>query len=139
MLLQSLALWGAMVWGQHVQTQSIDQIAREYDYRIEAGSARKPNKSGRVEQLQMALQTLGPILQPIAMSGVIGPMNALLAEWADSLDIDAKQFLLPPPPPPPQPPPGMTRFRGASCRGVRHLSPEGVLIKAATPLMFQRS
>ena len=99
---------GAMVWGQHVQTQSIDQIAREYDYRIEAGSARKPNKSGRVEQMQMALQTLGPILQPVAMAGVIGPMNALLSSWAESLDIDAKQFLLPPPPPPPQPPPGMT-------------------------------
>ena len=96
---------GAMVWGQQVQQQSIDQIAREYEYRIEAGSARKPNKSGRVEQMQMALQTLGPVLQPIAMQGMTGPMNALLAAWADSLDIDAKQFLLPPPPPPP--PPGM--------------------------------
>jgi hypothetical protein len=98
---------GAMVWGQQVQQQSIDQIAREYEYRIEAGSARKPNKSGRVEQMQMALQTLGPVLQPIAMQGMTGPMNALLSAWAESLDIDAKQFLLPPPPPPPQPPPGM--------------------------------
>ena len=96
---------GAMVWGQQVQQQSIDQIAREYEYRIEAGSARKPNKSGRVEQMQMALQTLGPVLQPIAMQGMTGPMNALLSAWAESLDIDAKQFLLPPPPP--QPPPGM--------------------------------
>ena len=55
--------------------------------------------------MQMALQTLGPVLQPIAMQGMTGPMNALLSAWAESLDIDAKQFLLPPPPP--QPPPGM--------------------------------
>ena len=94
---------GAMVWGQ-VQQMGVDQVAREYAYRIEAGSARKPNKSGRVEQMQMALQTLGPVLQPLVMQGVTGPMNALLSAWADSLDIDAKQFLLPPPPP--MPPPG---------------------------------
>ena len=60
---------GAMVWGQQVRQQSIDQIAREYEYRIEAGSARKPNKSGRVEQMQMALQTLGPVLQAYCHAG----------------------------------------------------------------------
>lgn len=97
---------GAMVWGNQVQEATLDQMAREYEYRVEAGSARKPNKGGRVEQMSMALQTLGPILQPLAMQGIPGPMNALLAAWADSLDIDARQFMLPPPPPPPQPPPG---------------------------------
>jgi len=84
-------------------------VAREFEYRIEAGSARKPNKATRVEQMQAALQTLGPILQGLVPMGVVDPLNALITDWAESLDIDAKPYLLPPPPPPPQPagpPPG---------------------------------
>ena len=96
---------GAMLWQKTVMESSLDQIAREYDYRIEAGSARKPNKASEVERMGMALQTLGPILQPLAIQGMPGPMNALLKAWADSLDIDATNFLLPPPPPPPPPQP----------------------------------
>jgi hypothetical protein len=92
---------GAMVWAQSVANASLDEMSRSYDYRVEAGSARKPNKAGRVEQMQMALQTLGPVLQPLAMSGNPEPMNALLSAWAESLDIDPSGFMLPPPPPPP--------------------------------------
>lgn len=94
---------GTAVWQQMMEQTTIDRLAREYDYRIEAGSARKPNKAGRVETMQMALQTMGPILQPLAMQGQVGPFNALLTAWADSLDIDASAFLLPEPPPPPPP------------------------------------
>ena len=125
---------GAMVWGQQVQQQSIDQIAREYEYRIEAGSARKPNKSGRVEQMQMALQTLGPVLQPIAMQGMTGPMNALLSAWAESLDIDAKQFLLPTS----TAPSGYGESRGASVEESPP-QPGGVLIQAVIRSMYPRS
>jgi hypothetical protein len=83
-------------------------IAREFEYRIEAGSARKPNKATRIEQMQAALQTLGPILQGLVPMGIVDPLNSLLTDWAESLDIDAKPYLIPPPPPPPQPgaPPG---------------------------------
>lgn len=92
---------GAQAWAQMMEQTDINTLAREYDYRIEAGSARKPNKAGKVEQMQMALQTLGPILQGLVPMGQVGPMNALLSEWAKSLDIDAKQFMIPQPPPPP--------------------------------------
>lgn len=94
---------GAIVWDQSVRETGIDELARSYEYRIEAGSARKINKSGRVEQMQMAMQTMGPLLQPIAMSGNPEPLNALLSAWAESLDIDPTGFLIPPPPPPPPP------------------------------------
>jgi hypothetical protein len=92
---------GAQVWEEMIQNLDINALAREYDYRIEAGSARKPNKAGRVEQMQMALQTLGPVLQGLIPMGVVDPFNALITEWAKSLDIDSKQFLVPKPPPPP--------------------------------------
>jgi hypothetical protein len=100
---------GAAAWGQHIASMDPATVAREFEYRVEAGSARKPNKATRVEQMQAALQTLGPILQGLVPMGMVDPLNALISDWADSLDIDAKPYLLPPPPPPPPPPgpPGM--------------------------------
>ena len=95
---------GAIAWEKEVMKRDIVTLTRDFLYRIEAGSARKPNKSTRVEQMQMALQTLGPILQPVAMAGMVQPFNALITDWADSLDIDPTPYLLPPPPPPPPPP-----------------------------------
>lgn len=95
---------GAQVWANMLQTMDINQLAREFDYRIEAGSARKPNKASEVEKMNMALQTLGPILQGLIPMGVVDPMNALLNAWCKSLDIDPQPFMIPPPPPPPPPP-----------------------------------
>jgi hypothetical protein len=95
---------GAEVWSQQVQQMDVHALAREFDYRIEAGSARKPNKAGRVEQMNMAVQTLGPILQGLIPLGQVGPMNALLSDWCKALDIDPKPYMIPPPPPPPPPP-----------------------------------
>jgi hypothetical protein len=57
----------------------------------------------RVEQMNMALQTLGPMLQQVAAGGNPAPMNALLSSWADANDIDVTNYLLPPPPPPAPP------------------------------------
>ena len=94
---------GAAAWAQYVNVMDPATIAREFDYRVESGSARKPNKATRVEQMQAALQTLGPILQGLVPSGVVDPLNALISDWAESLDIDAKPYLIPPPPPPPPP------------------------------------
>jgi hypothetical protein len=96
---------GAVAWEREVQSRDIVSLTRDFLYRVEAGSARKPNKATRVEQMQMAVQTLGPLLQPIAMAGMVDPMNALIVDWADSLDIDSTPYLLPPPPPPPPPEP----------------------------------
>lgn len=98
---------GAVAWEQHVSNMEPIQVAREYDYRVEAGSARKPNKATRAEQMQAALQNLGPVLSGLIGAGVVDPFNALIKDWADSLDLDATPYLIPPPPPPPEmPPPG---------------------------------
>ncbi len=97
---------GAEAWNMHLNAAGGDQvgaIAREFDYRIESGSARKPNKMYRQEQMQNALQVLGPVLQGLIPMGMVGPYNALLSDWADSLDLDASPYMLPPPPPPPPP------------------------------------
>ena len=92
---------GAVAWEQHVSSLEPIQVAREYEYRIESGSARKPNKATRAEQMQAALQNLGPVLSGLIGSGIVDPFNALVKDWADSLDLDASPYLIPPPPPPP--------------------------------------
>ena len=51
----------AQAWGMHVQGESPDAIVREYDYRVEAGSARKPNVATRIENITSAMQILAPI------------------------------------------------------------------------------
>lgn len=96
---------GAAGWAMTVAKQDIVGLTRDFLYRIEAGSARKPNKATRVEQMQLSVQTLGPILSQLVGAGVVDPFNALMKDWADSLDIDAAPYLVPPPPPPAPPPP----------------------------------
>lgn len=113
---------GAAVWAQTVQKDDIVALTREFLYRVEAGSARKPNKATRVEQMQMSVQTLGPILSQLVGAGMVEPFNALMKDWADALDIDASPYLIPPPPPPapPSPPPsdGMAAEAGGGPPGL---------------------
>jgi hypothetical protein len=101
---------GAEAWRMHMSTQDGDptgSIAREFEYRIESGSARRVNKDAKIDQMTQALQVLGPALQGQAAQGNVGPWNALISDWAAALDLDASNYLLaPPPPPPPAPPAG---------------------------------
>jgi hypothetical protein len=98
---------GAAVWKNLQETVTLGQLAMNWDYRIEAGSARKPNVAGKIESLQIAIQTMGPTLQGLIGQGVVGPWNALIGDWAEALQLDASRYMVPePPPPPPPPPPG---------------------------------
>jgi len=91
---------GAAVWAQHVMQLNPYEIAREYDFEIESGSTRKKNKAAKIEQMNQAMQTLGPVLQGLIGAGVVDPFNALIADWAEAMDIDATNYMIPPPPPP---------------------------------------
>lgn len=127
---------GAVAWSQQIESRDLVTLTRDFLYRVEAGSARKPNKSTRVEQMQMSMQTLGPLLQPLAMSGVVDPLNALISDWADSLDIDATPYLLPPPPPPPEPPPlGLSppSLDAGAVPGAGEMPPEELAMQGLPP------
>ena len=101
---------GAEAWAMHMSPKDgmdFSAITREFEYSIESGSARRLDKQASQDRMGMAFQTLAPLLQPLVAAGVVGPMNALLTEWAKANDLDPTPFLLPPPPPPPpMPPPG---------------------------------
>ena len=91
---------GAAAWQQHVMQMNPFEVAREFDYTVEAGSAKKKNKSARIEQMNVAVQTLGPVLQGLIPSGIVDPFNSLMRDWAESMDLDVEQYLIPAPPQP---------------------------------------
>jgi hypothetical protein len=122
---------GATFWARKIMSMDISQLTRDFLYRVEAGSARKPNKATRVEQMQMAVQTMAPILSQLAGSGIVDPFNALITDWADSLDIDATPYLLPPPAPPT--PPGMPPPQSPSAPPSEAAGAEGAVAALPEP------
>jgi hypothetical protein len=104
----------AQAWQMHVQGESPDAIVREYDYRVEAGSARKPNIATRIENITQAMQILAPISQGLLQAGRPELFNALLEDWGKAMQVDVTRYMVPPPPPPPPgPPPGAPPQEGA--------------------------
>jgi hypothetical protein len=90
---------GALVWQNYVMPSDVDDTVLAYDYRIEAGSARKPNKANKAEQLISLGQYMLPVMQEMALAGMVDPWNAYVADIAESMDIDPTGYLLPQPPP----------------------------------------
>lgn len=98
---------GAQWWGQLVQTSDPHEIVHSLEYRIEAGSARKPNKSRDAANMNQAMQQLfQPFWQHAMQTGDVKQVNRLVSDWAKSIDLDPEGYVLTPPPPPPPPPPG---------------------------------
>jgi len=93
------------LWTQFVETADIEELLHSLEYRIEAGSTRKPNKQKDQQDAKDCLQTMMPVISQLATSGAIEPYNALITFWANAFDIDVNGFLLPKPPEPPPPHP----------------------------------
>jgi hypothetical protein len=98
---------GATWWDALVVNSNPAEIIHQLEYRIEAGTTRKPNVALEQSNMQQAMQTLFPFLSGHgAATGDFGPVNALISQWAKSMNFDASPFLIQPPPPPPPPPVG---------------------------------
>lgn len=93
---------GAGVFEEKVLSQPFDRLVHQFDYRVEAGTARKPNKAAKIEQLNALGQVIQPVIMQFAMGGQIGPWNAYVKAVADAHDLDATEFLLQEPPQEPQ-------------------------------------
>lgn len=98
---------GSYLWQMYVTSANPEQVIRETDCTIEAGSVRKPNKSRDVENFNALAQLIAPVVSGhYQQTGDPGPLMFLLTKWADVFDGDIAglQFQ---PPPPPQPDPNM--------------------------------
>jgi hypothetical protein len=103
-----------------------EEIIHQLEYRIEAGSARKPNKERDAANMQQAMQTpVRPLWQYATLTGDVGPVNKPVGDWAKSIDLDPTGYALKPPPPPqpvgpPQgPPPQGPPPQGPPPQGAR--------------------
>lgn len=95
----------AAVWEQQMLTQDPDKIVTDFDYSIEAGSARKPNIANRMRALNEFGQANSQMLQQMAMGGMVEPWNAYVKQWGDAAQVDTTGFMFPPPDPNQPPPP----------------------------------
>jgi hypothetical protein len=84
----------AQAWAMHVTGEDPESIVREYSYRIEAGSARKPNKANRLRTLNEWGQVALPMIQQFATQGLTEPWNAYMVEVGKAMDFDATPFLI---------------------------------------------
>ncbi len=101
----ALGVMGGHWWDILLSSSDPSRIVHQLEYRIEAGSAKKPNKATEAMNMGNAMQYLfQPLLGYAQMSGNVGPINALIGDWAKSIDLEARSYLLPPAPPPPPPP-----------------------------------
>lgn len=85
---------GAQIWDTQIRQQDFERTIREFDYRIEAGSARKPNKVNRIRQLNEFAQIAMPVLQNFVGQGMIEPYNALITDWAKANELDPDRYMI---------------------------------------------
>lgn len=92
--------------------QNVEKVFREYEYRIEAGSIRKPNVERDQTNMDQAMQVLlQPLLNAYNATGDPTQVNAFISDWAKTRQLDATPYLfqpiqmMPPPAPDQQQPP----------------------------------
>lgn len=104
-----LGRFGAEIWERVVRTQDFDSIARDYSYRLAAGSARKPNRAKKLDSLTQLGGVIMPTIQALALNGSPDQWNWIVRQIGENLEIDVEEALIKPPPPPdpnaPPPPP----------------------------------
>jgi len=85
------------LWGAMVHSTDMASIISELDFRIEAGSAKKPNLMLDRETIDNIMPVVMPMLQQYYFTiGDPGPINAFLRKWAESRNYSNWQdFLLP--------------------------------------------
>lgn len=102
---------GADWWGQLLYTTDPAEVIYNLAYRVESGTAKKPNKARDLDNATAAMnQMFPPLFQYAQATGQMSQVNALIEFWAKANDMpnpDAFKLSAPPPmPPAPGPGPG---------------------------------
>lgn len=84
----------AMVWGQVVSSSNIFVISHQLEYRIEAGSTKKPNRDRDIANMNQATQTLlQPLMNWAMHTGQVQPLNALAGDWCKARGLDPQRYV----------------------------------------------
>lgn len=80
---------GSELWRGLITESPVERTLWEIDYRVEAGSARKPNREREVANLNEAMPMILPLLQVYAqMAGDFEPLNWLIEKWGNAVELD---------------------------------------------------
>ncbi len=97
----------AGLWQQLVMDGDISDLMREFTYRVESGSSKKPNHDREAANLQQTMQVIAPILHEyMNKTGDSKPLNGVIRRWANSLEMpldEIEELMIPPTPPAPDP------------------------------------
>lgn len=100
---------GAMMWRKYITGQPPEQVLREVDVTLEAGSMRKPNQERDIANMNQIFGYLAPELSKHAdATGDTGPLNNFIDRWGKTMEMDmtglqmGQRVPMPPPPPPPE-------------------------------------
>ncbi len=95
----------AQLWGRLITSSEVQAVTHELEYRIEAGSIRKPNRERDIQNATQSVQVWGPLLSNYGFqTGDFTPLNALSSYWAKANDLEPQMFQINPPPPQPEEP-----------------------------------
>lgn len=97
----------AGLWEQLVMDENISDLMREFHYRVEGGSSKKPNKDREAANLQQTMQVIAPAMEKyMERTGDSKPFNGVIRRWGKSLDMpleEIDELMIPPIPPAPDP------------------------------------
>lgn len=85
---------GAHIFETQILARDVSSVTREFTFRVEAGTARKPNKDTRIGQLNDIGQYLLPVAQEALQLGISKPFNAFIEDYGRAMDIDPKPYML---------------------------------------------
>lgn len=91
-------LWNQLVYLplDYNNPDTIDRVVREYMYRIESGSIRKPNRAKDIEDAGFLMQSMfGPVLQMYQQTGDPQQLNALMQIVQRAYDLDPMALMFP--------------------------------------------
>jgi hypothetical protein len=90
-----LGSMASTAWNQWVYTDNLAEAAHQLEYRIEAGTTRRPNKEYAVRQMTEAMTSLfQPLLQYGMQTADLTPVNNLLSDFCKSRDLDPGRYEL---------------------------------------------
>lgn len=82
-------------WDVYVATLDLAHACRQLEYRIEAGSTRRPNKEFEAQTMSALATILMPVLQAYAQqTGDMGPLNNLVSDIAKSRTLDPNRYIM---------------------------------------------
>lgn len=92
------------IFQDQIMTADLEQLVREYEYGIVAGSTRLQDRQVKINNLNQFMASFGPILQQVVGMGITEPINAVMQAWGKLWSTDVEEWQINIPPPPPAPP-----------------------------------